>query len=242
MVKRKKSYLFFNRCLAWHAIYLWLWIQICDPSHFDNSTFVKKSILFVTLNGGLYQNGINFFFRLVAAGHRGLSCYLQVSTRPFYCLRECDVSFHATLIGTFSKWPLIKRQKKSVENLVFPIYHLFAHLGFFNLRGIYRDKRRRKFCRQLPFKVPMTRTILFEWYSASLWHFASGQKTFTRRMNWTKFTDVVKSGKTGFQLKINTCILNTKPLSCSYKRFSDCPIHTNVVQECCWIASSVVKI
>ena len=85
-------------------------------------------------------------------------------------------------------------------------------------------------------------TILFEWYLASLWHFASGQKTFTKRMNWTKFTDIVKSGKTGFQLKIDTCILNTKPLSCSYKRFSDCPIHTNVVQECCWIAYSVVKI
>ena len=85
-------------------------------------------------------------------------------------------------------------------------------------------------------------TILFEWYLDSLWHFATGQKTFTKRMNWTKFTDIVKSGKRGFQLKINTCILNTKPLSCSYKRFSDCPIHTNVVQECCWIAYSVVKI
>ena len=48
-----------------------------------------------------------------------------------------------------------------------------------------------------------------------------------------RFTDIVKSGKTGFQLKINTCILNTKPLSCSYKRFSDCPIHSNVVRECC---------
>ena len=58
-----------------------------------------------------------------------------------------------------SKWPLIKRQKKSVENLVFPIYRLFAHLGFFNRRGIYRDKKRGIFCRQLPFKVPMTRTF-----------------------------------------------------------------------------------
>ena len=85
-------------------------------------------------------------------------------------------------------------------------------------------------------------TILFEWYLDSLWHFVSGQKTFTKRMNWTKFTDIVKSGKTGFQLKIDTCILNTKPLSCSYKRFSDCPIHSNVVRECCWIANSVVKI
>ena len=73
-------------------------------------------------------------------------------------------------------------------------------------------------------------------------HFVSGQKTFTKRMNWTKFTDIVKSGKTGFQLKIDTCILNTKLLSCSYKRFSDCPTHIIVVQECCWIAYSVVKI
>ena len=72
--------------------------------------------------------------------------------------------------------------------------------------------------------------------------FVGGQKTFTKRMNWTKFADSVKSGKRGFQLKIDTCILNTKPLSCSYKRFSDCPIHSNVVRECCWIANSVIKI
>ena len=48
MVKSKK-YNFFYRCLAWHAIYLWLWIQIRDPSRFDNSTFLEKSILFFTL-------------------------------------------------------------------------------------------------------------------------------------------------------------------------------------------------
>ena len=33
-----------------------------------------------------------------------------------------------------------------------------------------------------------------------------------------------------------------KLLNCSYKRFHDSPIHTYVVQECCWIANSVVKI
>ena len=33
-------------------------------------------------------------------------------------LHTCDVSYHATQIETFSKWPSIKRQKKFVENLV----------------------------------------------------------------------------------------------------------------------------
>lgn len=47
-----------------------------------------------------------------------------------------DVSHHVTWIGMFSEWPLIKR-KKFAENLVFTIYHLFAHLGFFNIKGMY---------------------------------------------------------------------------------------------------------
>ena len=33
-----------------------------------------------------------------------------------------------------------------------------------------------------------------------------------------------------------------KLLNCSYKRFHNSPIHTYVVQECCWIANSVVKV
>ena len=47
-----------------------------------------------------------------------------------------DVSHHVTWIGMFSKWALIKR-KKFAENLVFTIYHLFSHLGFFNVKGMY---------------------------------------------------------------------------------------------------------
>ena len=46
--------------------------------------------------------------------------------------------------------------------------------------------------------------------SVSLWHFARGQETFTKRMNLTRFTDIVKSGKIGVQLKIDTCILKAK--------------------------------
>ena len=42
------------------------------------------------------------------------------------------------------------------------MYCLFAHLGFFNLRGINRDKKQGgEICRQLHCKVPMTRTFLF---------------------------------------------------------------------------------
>ena len=50
MVKRKTRKkiinIFFNRCLALHAIYLWLQIEISDPSRFDNSTFSEKAFYF----------------------------------------------------------------------------------------------------------------------------------------------------------------------------------------------------
>ena len=36
----------------------------------------------------------------------------------FTAKQTCDVSHHVTCVGTFSKWPSIKRQKKFVENLV----------------------------------------------------------------------------------------------------------------------------
>ena len=76
---------------------------------------------------------------------------------------------------------------------------------------------------------------VYEWYSVSLWHFASGQKTFTKRVDWTRFTDVVKSGKVGVQLKADTCMLMQKTNYCSYKLFNDCLLHTCAVQESCWI-------
>ena len=58
-------------------------------------------------------------------------------------LHTCDVSFHATLIGTFSKWPLIRRQKKISRKFDFAqcIVYLLI-LGFFNLRGINGDKKK----------------------------------------------------------------------------------------------------
>ena len=71
MVKRKTRKkimdIFFNRCLALHAIYLWLQIEIRDPSRFDNSTFSEKAFYFslrisLSLIGGLHQNGKYLFF------------------------------------------------------------------------------------------------------------------------------------------------------------------------------------
>ena len=50
-------------------------------------------------------------------------------------LHTCDVSHQVTWTGTFSKWPSIRS-----KNLVF-VYRLFAHLGFFSLRGMYWDKK-----------------------------------------------------------------------------------------------------
>ena len=47
--QEEKIIYFFYCCLAWYAIYTWLSVQIRDPSRFDNSTFLEKSILFFTL-------------------------------------------------------------------------------------------------------------------------------------------------------------------------------------------------
>ena len=44
--EKKNNRYFFNRCLALHAIYLWLQIEIRDPSRFDNSTFSEKAFYF----------------------------------------------------------------------------------------------------------------------------------------------------------------------------------------------------
>ena len=84
---------------------------------------------------------------------------------------------------------------------------------------------------------------VFEWYSIFSWHFAGGQKTFTRRMNWTKLTDNATSGKKRCLIENRylhiECIKNTLLM---YKRFNACLIHTNAVQECYWIANSEIKI
>ena len=45
-----------------------------------------------------------------------------------------------------------------------------------------------------------------------------------------------------FQLEFDVWILKIKTLNCLYKRIlNDCLIHTNAVQECYWIANSVIK-
>ena len=75
----------------------------------------------------------------------------------FIAVPTCDVSHHLPWIRTFSKRPLIKRQKKFLEDFSFcTIYRLFAHLGFFNpKRNVLGQKKekRRKIWRQLPFRA-----------------------------------------------------------------------------------------
>ena len=55
----------------------------------------------------------------------------------FTDLHTCDVSHHVTRIRPFSKWPSIKRQRNLQKIWFRTIYHLFVHLGFFNLREMY---------------------------------------------------------------------------------------------------------
>ena len=56
----------------------------------------------------------------------------------FSVLHMYDVSHQVTWIETFSKLPWIKHKK----NCRIFGFHLFAHLGFFNLKGMYWDKKK----------------------------------------------------------------------------------------------------
>ena len=64
------------------------------------------------------------------------------------------------------------------------------------------------------------------------------------RSEWTEqnLLTLQSQAKQGFNWKSILAYWKQKPLNCSYKRFNDSPIHTYVVQECCWIAHSVVKV
>ena len=104
--------------------------------------YIVLHFVFKSLNGGLYQNGIKSFLFLFGNSW---------TSRAYHFTRPWSERFQN------GRWLSVK--KKIGRKLGFPIYRLFAHLGFFNQRGIYRDKKRGKCCRQLPFKVPMTRTF-----------------------------------------------------------------------------------
>ena len=65
----------------------------------------------------------------------GMACKLPA----FY---TCDVSHHVTCIGTFSKWPSIKRQKK------FALF--FCSFRILKPKKSVLAKKRRKIWRQLP--------------------------------------------------------------------------------------------
>ena len=60
----------------------------------------------------------------------------------FTALHTCYVSYHVTWIGPFSKWPSIKRQKNLWKIWFCTIYRVFAHLGFFSLRGMHWDQKK----------------------------------------------------------------------------------------------------
>ena len=157
MVKKKKMVIhFFYSCLEWHANYSEYWhairrVSITRPSLFYFSLRISQS-----LNGGLYQKGTNTFFPLLNFGSswtaRAKLLLSGLDITLITALHTCNVSHHLTWIGTFSKWPSIKRQKKFVENLVSHNISFIAHLGFLNLRGMCWDNERGKIWRQLPFK------------------------------------------------------------------------------------------
>ena len=107
-------------------------VSIIQPSLFYFSLRISYS-----LNGALYQNGTNLIFiPLVDFGSswkaRTKLLLSGLDMTLFTALHTCDMSRPVTWIR--------------------PIYRLFAHLGFFNLRGMYWDKKRGKIWRQLPFK------------------------------------------------------------------------------------------
>ena len=97
------------------------------------------------------------------AGQRGRSCYSLVLTWPFP-LPYTLVMYHITRPWSErfqnGRWLGVKKKKPS-KIWFCTMYCLFAHLGFFHLREIHRDKKGGEICRQLHCKVPMTWTFLF---------------------------------------------------------------------------------
>ena len=62
----------------------------------------------------------------------------------FHCLWYVWRITSRELDRTFSKWPPIKGQKIFGKIWFCTIYRLCVHLGFFNRRGMYRDKEEKK--------------------------------------------------------------------------------------------------
>ena len=100
---------------------------------------------------------ILFFFPLVNYGSNwtaGKNLLLSgLDMTLFTAVHMCDISHHATWIEPFPKWPSIKRQNKFGKFGFAQYIVKFAHFGFFNIRGIYWDKKKRKIWRQLPFNL-----------------------------------------------------------------------------------------
>ena len=63
----------------------------------------------------------------------------------FTALHTCDASHHMTWIWTFSNGSQLSIRKKKKQKICFcTIYHLFNHLGFFSLRGMHWDNKKRE--------------------------------------------------------------------------------------------------
>ena len=127
MVKRKKlwEHIFFYSCLEWRVNYLRLRLQTYDLSRFNYSTFVilfLTSYFIVSKWWPMTELNKSYFF-CARKFRKQQSSRDEVVTFRFYitlfnALHMRDVSHHVTWIGSFSKWPSIRRQKKFVENFI----------------------------------------------------------------------------------------------------------------------------
>lgn len=116
MVMKKKLYFFLP--LFGIACNLSVAVNTDTPSiAFRWFNLFRESVLlltayFIVTKWWLVAKWKNLFFSLNSRRERERSCYFQILAWPFSLPFTCDVSHHVTWIGTFSKWPSIKRQKK----------------------------------------------------------------------------------------------------------------------------------
>ena len=152
MFMRKKNIIFLTVAWhgTWHAIYLWLWIQIRDSSRFDNSTFLEKSILFLTLYFSLLMVACTrikekFFSPLGSGLTASAKLLLSGLNMTGFPLPYTRVTYHITRPRSkrFQNGRRLSVKKNFYKIWFCTTYRLFnCSFRIFNLRGMYKDKKK----------------------------------------------------------------------------------------------------
>ena len=148
-------------CSEWRANYLWLWIQTCNPSRFDYSTFVilfLTSYFVVSKWWPISESNKSYFFPLVNFGSSwtaGTNLLLS-GLHMTVLLPYTRVTFHIT-------WPESSRFQNSCRLSVQKICRKFdlaqcivnlLILDSLTSEECIRREKRKKFGVSYPLKIP----------------------------------------------------------------------------------------